>query len=408
MPKQIMYMPEDGSVYRGEFDDSDIDGYFGNEQFLAKIEREADAKGKIHGKITAASPGLQKIAVTMAKLRKLRPYMAGAPNPDVAKEYAKLRVQAREAAINDVSTKQLTIVQFVTDMIGLIQNSVTLTQAVTKINSNMLRGKVPEISAPNVQVQVPRLASPHYETTETGQTEYRLKRNEVLLEIPREDQLEQTIDRFPWAIKGGNLQLAQTRELLLLKACAGITSVTPTTIGDAAATTQGVMPRADNDVVGTLANLISSHFTSKRVWLNRFLMSYNSYRFINTNFYARKHDDPKPVTGPGVVPFVGLEQFGARAFLSPWCPDEFIYALGDEGCYELEGPKVVDEEYSMEKFARQHAVRDFVGYLLVNPSRFCAKYKVTADGLSTGTEITTHQQIATLLKAPATDKNDDA
>ena len=53
-----------------------------------------------------------------------------------------------------------------------------------------------------------------------------------------------------------------------------------------------------------------------------------------------------------------------------------MYAMGAEGSYRIDGPKSMDSDYDMRKFANFHIARDFIGYLLVNEERFCEKMRI--------------------------------
>ena len=79
-----------------------------------------------------------------------------------------------------------------------------------------------------------------------------------------------------------------------------------------------------------------------------------------------------------------------------------MYALADEGAYELDGPKVVDAEYDARKFADYFPIRDFIGYHLIHTSkgRFGCKLELNQQGVTTGDEITSDSKIEELLKPP--------
>ena len=137
-------------------------------------------------------------------------------------------------------------------------------------------------------------------------------------------------------------------------------------------------------------------------------MNNADYRALQTNYYVRNNVKVAPAKGNGIVPFIGLEEYGINAIISPWVPRTFVYGLVGEGAYELDGPKIVDTEYDAKKFADYTPMRDFIGYKIVNPARFAMKFKMPISGQTNTTEITTDAQIQTLLKAPAPDKNDNA
>ena len=63
----------------------------------------------------------------------------------------------RSADLNDSAIYQITIVQFVQQIIGQISSFNVINRAFTRIPADNLRGKIPEGGAPEVTVQVRRL-----------------------------------------------------------------------------------------------------------------------------------------------------------------------------------------------------------------------------------------------------------
>ena len=94
----------------------------------------------------------------------------------------------------------------------------------------------------------------------------------------------------------------------------------------------------------------------------------------------------------------GMEEYGSIAIISPYVPRGFVYALTDEGAYELDGPYIVDAEYDAKKFADYNLVHDFIGYKIMNPKRFGEKLTITAS--PSGTEFTDLTQVYDKLKPP--------
>ena len=327
----------------------------------------------------------------------------------------RLHTLTKSADLNDSAIHQITIVQFVQQMIGKINSLNLINRAFTRIPADNLRGKIPEGGAPGITIQVKRLQEPTITHTDFGQTEYRIRRNDMHLYISREDRMEATIDPLSFSSMQGNQLLMQARDLLALQALSNATDFTDVTFPAGAGQTIGsstmnIVPRAAADSSGIFQEILLSHWNKWRKIFKYIVMHPNDYRVHETNYYSRNKQNPNPVSGWGITPFLGLEKWGTNAILSPWVPRNRAYFITDEGAYELDGPKVVDSEFDVRKFADYFPVRDFVGYLLVHPGRFTAKAVLNIEDVTTGDEITTHSQIQKLVELPenAVVKNDDA
>ena len=320
----------------------------------------------------------------------------------------------RSADINDSSIHQITIVQFVQQMIGRINAVNVVTRAFTRIPADNLRGKIPEGGAPGVNVQVKRLSEPKIVHTDFGQTEFRIRRNDLHLYINREDRMEATIDPLAFSSSQGQIMLMQVRDLLALKELSrapAVSTVFPGGQGSIGSTDGSRVPRAEADSIGLFQQVVINHWTKWKKMFRYVIMHPDDYRIHETNYYSRNKMLPNPATPWGISPFAGLEKWGLQAILSPWVPRRRAYFLTDEGAYELDGPKVVDSEYDARKFADYFPVRDFVGYLLVHPARFSGKVDLNIMGVALGDEITTDEKVEELVGLPeenTVDKNDDA
>lgn len=303
-------------------------------------------------------------------------------------------------AVNSDNTNQLTIVQFVNQIIGQLEQPSYIASAFKNIPLDKLRGKIPEMGWPAVNIQVSRLSEPEINYTEFGQTEFAIKRNDVHIYIPREDRMEATIDPFAVSIAQGNIQVRRARELLALQALSNLdVNGTYGTSPDMRAGTNP--PRSTNDLPWYFTNVIVSHFNTYFNYLKYFIWNPLDYRDYLSNYYTYAYGAIQIPEGFGVVPFFGLEKYNAVAIISPYVPTGYVYALANEGAYELDGPYIVDSEYDSKKFADYNIVHDFVGYQIINPARFGEKIELTNNSAGTGTEITTKKQIYTKLAPPS-------
>jgi len=425
--QSIIVLPKTGAIYSGSPDEEfGLELGFENE-YLASIERYetsnpaislthksfSGAKGKTeieelsaslqpkYGyKITEVSDELSAAKRLIMKRKHLMKMSRGRNqySASYAREMATLEKEY-QAVVGGVNTNQLTIVQFVNEIIGRLEQPSFITTAFKTIPLDKLRGKIPEMGWPAVNIQVNRLSEPEINHTEFGQAEFRIFRNDVHIYTSREDRLEATIDPHTTSISQGQQQVMRARELLALKEASSLL-VDPTTgaIPDMAASgTEGV-PRATNDAPAAFVDAIVQHFNTFFNYLKYMIWNPIDYRLYLSNWYSFAYSEVEQPEGYGVVPMRGLEKYGITAIISPYVPRGFVYSLTNEGAYELDGPYIVDAEYDTPKFADYNVVHDFIGYKIHNPKRFGEKF--TLDGVTPGTEFTTNLQVYNKLKPP--------
>lgn len=342
---------------------------------------------------------MKRIEGKMSELRK-RSHGRNQFNASVMSEMESLQTEYSAVANGD-NIDQVTIVQFVNEIVGKLTQASYIATAFKHVALDRLRGKIPEAGWPAVNVQVSRLSEPEIQNTEFGQLEFRIFRNDIPIYISREDRMEATIDPFAVSIAQGREQLFRARELLALKALSTLVYAGDGTYGqlpDFAATgTEGV-PHAVNDGPKAFVNVWQSHYNIYFNELKYFIWNALDYRDYLSNWFSFAYSQLEAPKGYGVVPMRGMEQWGCIAIISPYMPKGFVYALTTEGAYELDGPYIVDSEYDAKKFADYNIVHDFIGFVIANPKRFGEKLQITAS--PTGTEITTITQIVDFLRPP--------
>ena len=419
------FLPGSGMLYSGAFIGEDEIGLDG--QFMAEFERDQvshsstyqiqgkndtgyQAKSHQHNGKTVyrladkgARSDLREFAALKASIKhyEARAKGQGRMDPTISQTLQNLYQEYKAAIVDSNNTQQLTIVQFVNQIVGNLEQSSFITTAFKNIPLDKLRGKIPEMGWPPVNLQVDRLNEPVIDYAQFGQTEFRIKRNDVHIYISREDRMEASIDPFATSIQQGNIQIQRARELLALKELSNL-SVNGTygTIPDMTATTSNTAaPRATNDAPYSFVNAMVGHFNKYFNYLKYFIWNPLDYRIYLSNWFTHAYTQVQVPEGFGVVPFFGLEKYGAVAIISPYVPNGFVYSVAQEGAYELDGPKIVDSEYDAKKFADYNIVHDFVGYKIVNPVRFGEKLSLA--GITPGTEITTDHQIYNLLAPPS-------
>lgn len=407
-------MPKLGAVYTGNIEDNEIG--FDNE-YLASFDpvetpvefragNKADTEflaealqgvSKTHYKLTDIKPELRAAKQIEKKMLHLKRKARGRYDASIGRQIAQLHAEY-QAVVNGDNTNQLTIVQFVNEIVGHLEQPSYITTAFKHIGLDKLRGKIPEMGWPAVNIQVQRLSEPEINYTEYGQTEFRIFRNDVHTYSSREDRLEATIDPFTTSISQGQIQMQRARELLALKELSTLQKQSFGDLPDFTATgTEGV-PHATNDAPKEFVNVYLEHFNKFFNYIKYWIWNPLDYKDYLSNWFSFAYAQTNAPKGFGVVPFKGMEEYGGVAIISPYVPRKFVYGLVAEGAYELDGPYVVDSEYDAKKFADYNIIHDFIGYKIMNPVRFGESMLIA--GGTPGTEITTNKQVYDLLKPP--------
>lgn len=429
--QQYTFLPKSGGLYAGDvgnLDSPDLNFGIGQEYIAGfepskkpAIQLDANLSDKDKQVLSAAFAENDKLKYTLTdvkdelsaamkfkkKMEVLQKMGRGVYNADIMRKMANLQKEYSGVVGGD-NTNQLTIVQFVNEIVGKLEQPSYITTAFRHIALDRLRGKIPEMGWPAVNLQVKRLSEPEINYTEFGQTEFRILRNDVHIYIPREDRMEATIDPFTTSVAQGQIQMLRARELLALKELSNLVYLGNGTAGElpdfSATGTEGV-PHATNDGPLAFVDIYLTHFNTFFNYLKYFIWNPLDYRQYLSNWFSFAYAQLNAPKGFGVVPMKGMEEYGSVAIISPYVPRGFVYALTNEGAYELDGPYIVDAEYDAKKFADYNIVHDFIGYKVMNPKRFGEKLKITTT--PPGTEITTNSQVYDLLKPPKdlVDKN---
>jgi len=419
----VTLLPKTGAIYEGGIANgnsvSGLGEYLASVDSYERVNPQMDAaidNGKdftkeqilqmdaaLHTKkgyqITEVSQELRAAKEYEAKSEELERKTKGRHNYQANMQLSQLESEYK-AVVGGSTTNQLTIVQFVNEIVGHLEQPSYIATAFKHIGLDTLRGKIPEMGWPPVNVQVQRISEPKIDYADFGQAEFRIFRNDVHVYTNREDRMEATIDPHTLTTQQGQIQMMRARELLALKALSTLeVNATFGTIPSMKATgTEGV-PRATNDAPSDFVNVVVSHFNLFFNYIKYFIWNPLDYREYLSNWFSFAYAGIEAPEGFGVVPMRGLEKYGVIAIISPYVPRGFVYGLTNEGAYELDGPYIVDSEYDAKKFADYNIVHDFIGYLIMNPTR--SAEKLILDGITPGVEITTNEQIEIFLEPPA-------
>ena len=412
--KSITVMPKTGAIYEGNMMDSNGLGeylasvtQYTQKPAVVSLSNELKEKGqeftaalqpKIGYRVNGVNKELSAALRIKEKMNVIQKTMRGGQY-DASKSYEMDQLQQQyNAVVNGDNTNQLTIVQFVNEIIGKLEQPSYVTAAFKHIGLDKLRGKIPEEGWPPVRVQVKRLSEPVPTQAEFGQTEFRIFRNDIHIYVSKEDRMEAVIDPLAAATAQGQIQMLRVRELLALKACSTLEKQTYGNIPSFTANGTSQQPHSGNDAPKAFVDIFTQHHNKWFNYLKYFIFSPQDYRDYLSNWFSFAYSEMSVPQGFGVVPMKGLENYGCTAIISPYQPAGFVYALTGEGAYELDGPYVMDSEYDAEKFADYNILHDFVDYHIAHPARFGEKLTIT--GVPPGTEFTTNAQVEAFVRPP--------
>ena len=421
--KSITLLPKTGAIYEGGVPGDETVGGLGN--YLASVDERSIQKPQFdvsldNGKnitkeqldqmsaslnskkgyeITELSGELRQASEYSAARQEIKKKARGRDSYSANLQLSRLD-QEYKGVVGGETINQLTIVQFVNEIVGKLEQPSFVTTAFKHIGLDTLRGKIPEMGWPPVNVQVQRISEPKIDFADFGQAEFRIFRNDVHVYTSREDRMEATIDPHTLTTQQGQIQIIRARELLSLKACStlvqdGTYGTLPSFTADSGSND---VPHAANDAPRAFVNVYLSHFNKFFNYLKFFIFNPLDYRDYLSNWFSFAYSGIEAPQGFGVVPMRGMEQYGITAIISPYVPRGYVYSLANEGAYELDGPYIVDTEYDAKKFADYNIIHDFIGYVIMNPTRYGEKLTIT--GVTLGTEITTNEQIEKLLEPP--------
>ena len=406
----ITYFPDSGDFYRtaSDYRQKAIQrqNYLASTAPMPEGTREASAKD---WKFRNASAQVAETVTAQERLREIAKEERFASDPEEIGRLAAERAYiVRSAAVNDTNAHQLTRIQFVRGIIGQIMNYLVAAKGYETINTPSLLGSIPEAGVADGNMQVEKLSRLVPSTTEFGGTDFRVRRNEVMVYLPKVTAFESNIPPWPKMVAGAAKQLAAYREVHAVMTLSKLGNLnggsSVTVIANPLTSTANVVPNADNDTIGDIIDKIQDHALAQRNDITKIWCNPVTLRQIEINWFAKKSLDHTAPKGPGVFPFPGLDNYGVTAYSGYYVPKGRLYFGADEGFYELNGPKDIDEEYSALQYANLHISRDFIGYLAMNPGRY--GFKATVG--TAATEVTTIKAAAALVKRPKVAKKTGA
>jgi hypothetical protein len=234
--------------------------------------------------------------------------------------------------------------------------------------------------------------------TDFDEHRFNLKRNSIALVWSTESQIRSDFDLKAIDFRNARIAMARARELQALIEFSKLTNVGGLTISDPEAANASGFPASANNPTKDLVEAIARFNTEQSTVLTH--LAWNPIDFVAyaSNFFTMQ----TALTGPnfqgyGVVQTPKIP--GVVSVVSPMMPRGFVYGVDQSFALKGEGPFVTEMDRDEGLYSDVGYMHDFVQFLIPNPNR--AGIKLTIDGVTAGTEITSLEEANALLTPKA-------
>lgn len=409
MTKEIMtYSPFAGAIFEGDMSKMDFTyaEYFGN-RILAEVgvEQQLVAAKKtlqsVHPDMMVQQPkysfqlsaSMRKQARQIAASKALKKAIwSGTATPQQLMQWQQLKASI------DSRVEKVRTIPLIPTIIGGVPDVYILDQGFTPINTEKLDSLVPEQDGIEVGLQLNPGQKTETDRTNFANHRFNVKRNSVDLLWTTESGMRADFDIKQIDVVNTQKSMRRGRDLLSLLELSKCSTAGSYTIRDPTAANTAGFPNAKYNVVEDLANIIAKFNTAQSAMLTD--LFWNSVDFVlwSSSYYTTGFVPAPDYNGYGIVATPKIP--GVRSIVSPMVPRGFVYAVDRSAVFRAEGPKATEMERDGSVYSDVGHYHDFVQFKIANPARFTAK--ITIDGVTPGTEITTLAQARKLTKAPVT------
>lgn len=304
-----------------------------------------------------------------AKVGSIRPQGKGDNmtwNAKLAPKYARALYSHKKfnAALNDSSIDHINQFTLLRELVGTPAEAFFVEEAFRPIQVPNLTARIPERDAFKPQIGVRPLQEIDFTQVKYGEDHFDLKYNAGPIYHPTEDRLKGVIDPMNVDMQETQRALREGREILAIFELTKLTDG-GTDIVDMEAQTGG---KHDNNPKTQITKLIRDHWKSKQSMINWTFWNPVDYQRYETNDFVHAFQPGKDVSPSGVQPFTGIP--GLMAVIDPLIPLGNVYFLDNQAALKGEGPKQTEQWRRPENNADLGIARDYVQFLIMNPSRY--------------------------------------
>jgi len=305
------------------------------------------------------------------------------------------------AAINESSIDHINAFPLLKELVGTPAGTHFIEEAARTINVPSLNARIPERDAFKPQIGVQPLQEVDFTNVKYGEDHFDLKYNAAPFFHPTEDRLRGTIDPMNIDMVESQRALKEGREILALYELTKLTDST-VDIVDMEAVTAG---KSDNNPKTQITKIVRDHWKANQSILNWTFWNPVDYQRYESNDYVHAFQPGKDVSAGGVQPFTGIP--GLMAVIDPLIPLGNVYFVDNQAFLKGVGPLQTEQWRRPENNADLGIARDYVQFLMMNPSRYGLRTQIdlTTSADSVETQPATLEATKALLATPTTVSN---
>ena len=299
-----------------------------------------------------------------------------------------LKNKSRSAALNESSIDHINAFPLLREMVGTPDEWFALEAMTRTINVPSLTARIPERDAFKAQLGVKPLEELDFSQVKYGEDHFDLTYNGAPFFHPSEDRLKGVIDPMNVDLSESQRALREARDGLALLELTKLSS--GTALSDMESATAG---KHDNNPRLEIVGLIRDHFKTTQTRINWTAWNPVDLQRYESNDAVKGFEPGREANIAGVVPLRGIP--GVMAAVDPLVPLGRVYFVSNDAFLKGVGPLQTEQWRRPENNADLGVVRDYVQFLLMNPSRYGFKSVIT--GVTAEAEPTDINDIRTLL-----------
>lgn len=306
------------------------------------------------------------------------------------------------AALNDSSIDHINAFPLSRELVGNPAEIFFIEEAARTFNVSSLNQRIPERDAFKPQIGVRPLQEVDFTQVKYGEDHFDLKYNAAPFFHPSEDRLKGVIDPMNIDLQESQRALREGREILALFELTKLPDGGTDIVDLENKNTGGSHV---NNPKTQITGLIRDHWKANQSMINWTFWNPVDYQRYETNSHVMGFQAGQQVTPSGVVPFTGIA--GLNAVIDPLVPLGNVYFVDNQAFLKGVGPLQTEQWRRPENNADLGIARDYVQFLLMNPSRygFRTQIDLTTSADTVETQPATLDAAKKLLSSPVTVSN---
>ena len=300
------------------------------------------------------------------------------------------------AALNDSSIDHINEFTLLREQVGVPDEWLGLEAAARTINVASLTARIAERDSFKAQMGVKPLQELDFTQVKYGEDHFDLTYNATPFFHPSEDRLKGVIDPMNVDLSESQRALREAREGLALL------ELTKLGLGS------GLSDMEEKNTGGShvanpkreIVSKIRAHWKSTKSIINWTLWNPVDFERYESNSHVENGDVKHDASMRGTLPLPKIP--GVMAGLSPIVPLGTVYFVSSQAFLKGVGPMQTEQWRRPENNADLGVIRDYVQFLLMNPTRYGFKEQIdlTTSGDAQETEPATIEDVKALVGNP--------